>query len=135
MKIAIVSDDEKTISQHFGRAEKYIVVSCEQEKIIERKSLPKLGFCHSSRPHHGRHGGKENPRGSGFGHQSKVSHMQMFENIKDCDILVSRGMGRGAYLDLQQLGIRPIITDIANIETAIQAVMNETIVDHVEKLH
>ena len=36
MKIAIVSDDEQTISQHFGRAEKYIVVSYEQEKIIDR---------------------------------------------------------------------------------------------------
>ncbi|MGB5488390.1 MAG: NifB/NifX family molybdenum-iron cluster-binding protein [Lysobacterales bacterium] len=135
MKIAIVSDDEQTISQHFGRAEKYIVVSCEQENIIERKSLPKLGICHSSRRHHGGHGRNADPRGSGFGHQSKASHMQMYENIEDCDILVSRGMGRGAYLDLQQLGIRPIITDIADIETAIQAVMDNTIVDHVEKLH
>ena len=61
MKIAIVSDDEQTISQHFGRAEKYIVVSCEQENIIERTSLPKLGFCHSSKRHHGRHEHKSDP--------------------------------------------------------------------------
>lgn len=135
MKIAIVSDDEQTISQHFGRAEKYIVISCDQENIIERKSLPKLGLCHSSRRHRGGHEHKADPRGSGFGHRSKASHTQMLENIKDCDILVSRGMGRGAYLDLQQMGIRPIITDIADIETAVQAVMDNTIVDHVEKLH
>ncbi|MDX2417785.1 MAG: NifB/NifX family molybdenum-iron cluster-binding protein [Xanthomonadales bacterium] len=135
MKIAIVSDDEKTISQHFGRAEKYIVVSCEQENIIERKSLPKLGFCHTSKRHHGRHEHQSDPRGSGFGRQSKASHEQMFENIKDCDMLVSRGMGRGAYLDLQQLGIRPIITDIVDIDAAIQAVMDDSIIDHVEKLH
>lgn len=135
MKIAIVSDDEQTISQHFGRAEKYIVVSCEQENIIERKSLPKLGFCHTSKRHHGRHEHQSDPRGSGFGHRSKASHEQMFENIKDCDMLVSRGMGRGAYLDLQQLGIRPIITDIVDIDAAIQAVMDDSIIDHVEKLH
>ena len=135
MKIAIVSDDGQTISRHLGRAENYIVVSYEQEKIIERKSLPKIGFCHSSGQHQGRHEHGSDPRGSGFGHRSKVSHEQMFENIKDCDILVSRGMGRGAYLDLQQLGIRPIITDIDDIELAIQSVMDETIIDHVEKLH
>lgn len=135
MKIAIVSDDEQTISQHFGRAEKYIVVSCEQENIIERKLLPKLGLCHSSKRHHGRHEHKSDPRGNGFGHRSKASHQQMFEGIKDCDVLVSRGMGRGAYLDLQQLGIRPIITDITDIDAAVQAVMDDSIIDHVEKLH
>ena len=135
MKIAIVSDDEQTISQHFGRAEKYIVVSCEQENIIERKSLPKLDFCHTSNRHRGRHEHQSDPRGKGFGHQSKASHQQMFENIKDCDVLLSRGMGRGAYLDLQQLGVRPIITDITDIDAAIQAVMDDSIIDHVENLH
>ena len=50
-------------------------------------------------------------------------------------MLITRGMGRGAYLELQQAGIRPIVTDIADIETAIQATLNNTIIDHVEKLH
>lgn len=59
----------------------------------------------------------------------------MFENITDCDILISRGLGLGAYLDLQSLGIRPILTDIADIETAIEAVLDDTIIDHVENLH
>ena len=135
MKIAIVSDDEQTISQHFGRAEKYIVVSYEQEKIIDRKSLPKLDFCHSSHRHHGKHEHRSDSRGSGFGHNSKVSHEKMFEDIKDCDILISRGMGRGAFLDLQRLGIRPIITDIADIDMAIQAVVDDSIINHIEKLH
>jgi len=135
MKIAIASDDERTISQHFGRAEKYIVVSYEQENIIERKSLPKPGFCHSSKRHHGRHDHKTDPRGNGFGPRSKARHEQMFENIKDCDMLVSRGMGRGAYLNLKQMGIRPIITDIVEIDAAIQAVMDDSIIDHVENLH
>lgn len=135
MKIAIVSDDGQTISQHFGRAEKYIVVSCEQENIIDRKSLPKIDFCHSSQRHHGRHEHRADRRGSGFGRRSKVSHEKLFEDIKDCDILLSRGMGRGAYHELQQLGIKPIITDIDDIESAIQAVMDDTIIDHLEKLH
>ena len=135
MKIAIVSDDEKTISQHFGRAEKYIVVSYEQEKIIERKSLPKPDFCHSSHRHHRRNTHNKDHRGNGFGRRAKDSHEQLFDTIKDCDVLVSRGMGQGAYLDLQQLGIKPIITDIEDIDLAIQAVMDDSIVNHLEKLH
>lgn len=135
MKIAIVSDDNQTVSQHFGRSENYIVISLEHEKIIDRKTLPKAGRCDSGSKRHGKHSHASDARGRGFGHQAQHSHQEMFENIKDCDILVSRGMGRGAYLDLQQLGIRPIVTDIADIDTAVQAVMDDTIIDHVEKLH
>ena len=31
------------------------------------------------------------------------------------NVLMSRGMGLGTYLDLQQSGIRPIVTDIPDI--------------------
>jgi len=135
MKIAFVSDDNQTISQHFGRSENYIVISLEHEKIIDRKTLAKPARCHSGSAHHGKHNHASDARGSGFGHQAKHSHQEMFETIKDCDILISRGMGRGAYLDLQQSGIRPIVTDIADIDTAIEAVVDDTIINHVEKLH
>ena len=135
MKIAIVSDDGQTISRHFGRAENYIVISLEQEKIIERKSLPKQVTCQSSNRDHGRHEHKSDPRGNGFGDRSRRRHEQMFESIRDCDVLVSRGMGRGAYQNLQESGIKPIVTDIANVEVAIQAMLDDTIVDHVENLH
>jgi predicted Fe-Mo cluster-binding NifX family protein len=135
MKIAIVSDDEQTISQHFGQAEKYIVISLEQGKIVDRKTLPKVGNCHSPSRNFGNYGHEPDPRGRGFGHQSRSKHKQMFDNIKDCDIIVTRGMGRGAYLDLQQLGIKPIVTDIADINTAIQAILDNTIINHTDELH
>jgi len=131
MKIAIVSEDGQTISKHFGRAENYVVVSLDKDNIVERKSLPKQGLCHSP----GRHQGRLDPRGRGFGRNAEHSHELMFENIRDCDVVLSRGMGRGAYLGLQSLGIRPILTDIADIETAVQAVMDDTIIDHVDQLH
>jgi predicted Fe-Mo cluster-binding NifX family protein len=135
MKIAIASDDNQTVSQHFGRAENYLVISLEQDRIYERKTLAKPGRCRTTSRGRGKHNHTEDARGSGFGHQAKGAHRDMFENIMDCDILITGGMGRGAYLDLQELGIRPIVTDIADIETAIQAVLDNTIIDHVEKLH
>jgi hypothetical protein len=34
-----------------------------------------------------------------------------------------------------RLNIKPIITDIKNIDDAVQAVINGSIIDHTEKLH
>ncbi len=59
----------------------------------------------------------------------------MFETISDCDMILARGMGRGAYVSAQQFKIRPIVTDIPEIEAAAQAVISGEIVDHTEKLH
>jgi predicted Fe-Mo cluster-binding NifX family protein len=49
--------------------------------------------------------------------------------------LAAFGLGRGAYLDLQKWGIKPIVTDITDVETAIRAVLDDTIINHVDELH
>jgi len=59
----------------------------------------------------------------------------MAEAIKDCQILLARGMGNGAYQSMLQLNIKPIVTDIRNIDEAVKSVINGTIADHTEKLH
>ncbi len=55
--------------------------------------------------------------------------------MSSCHILLARCMGHGAYNGLQHLGIQPIITDIPEIEKAVQAVIDESIEDHPEHLH
>jgi len=37
MKIAVISDDGKTISRHFGRAPYYLVLTVEDGKIVARE--------------------------------------------------------------------------------------------------
>ena len=59
----------------------------------------------------------------------------MFEAIPDCEMVLARGMGQGAYQGLQQKGIQPILTDIADIDTAVEAVIDDSIEDHPERLH
>jgi len=43
MKLAVITDDGKTISQHFGRALSYMVLTIEDGKITEREMRSKLG--------------------------------------------------------------------------------------------
>jgi hypothetical protein len=52
MKIAAITDDGKTISQHFGRASHYLVATVENGQIISRELREKLGHSQfASEPH------------------------------------------------------------------------------------
>lgn len=132
MKIAAITEDGKLIHQHFGRAPYYLVVTVEEGQIVEREMRPKLGHSDfSSEPHaHEEHGA-----GHGFDPAAQNRHAQMAAPIDDCEALLCRGMGRGAYQNLQERGIRPILTDIASIDEAVQAYLDGRIVDRVDRLH
>ena len=133
IKIAAVSDDGQTISQHFGRAQYYIVLTVEDGKIIAREQREKMGHSHFAGEQH--EGEKADPRGHGFAPAEQDRHFQMAEAIKDCQILLARGMGSGAYFSMEHVGIRPVITSISNIDEAALEAAAGTIVDHKEKLH
>jgi predicted Fe-Mo cluster-binding NifX family protein len=133
MKIAAITEDGSTISQHFGRAPKYLVLTLENGRIVGREFRDKLGHTqlHDS-PGHDHHEGQGR---HGYGPAAQERHARMSEAIADCEALLCGGMGRGAYESVQQHNIRPVVTDIRNIEEAAMAYASGGIVDHVEKLH
>lgn len=131
MKIAAITEDGVTISQHFGRAPYYAVLTIENGGIVKREMCDKLGHVHfvGEEEHtdaSGRHG---------FGPTAVDRHTQMVAAIADCQVLLCRGMGWGAHESMRQAGITPIVTDIGDIEAAVQAYLDGTIVDHKEFLH
>lgn len=132
MKIAAITDDGKTISQHFGRAAYYQVATVEDGVIVTRELRDKLGHAHfQNEPHEEDQPGQPH----GFGPASHDRHVRMAESIADCEALLCRGMGAGAYYSMEQRGIRPVVTDIESIEEAFAAYMDGSIADHTEKLH
>jgi predicted Fe-Mo cluster-binding NifX family protein len=132
MKVAVITDDGKTISQHFGRAPYYLVVTVEGGKITGRELREKLGHRHfASQPHEEEH--HCGPHGMGAGSHDK--HLQMSDAITDCEALLCGGMGTGAYRSMQARGIRPVVTELQDIDEAVLAYVNGSIVDRVEKLH
>lgn len=132
MKIAAVSEDGITISQHFGRAPFYIVVTVENQSIISREKRDKLGHAHFSGEPHAE---GEDPRGHGFDPAAQSRHASMAAAIADCQILLARGMGAGAYESMKAAGIQPVVTEFANIDESVRAYLDGTLVDHTEKLH
>jgi predicted Fe-Mo cluster-binding NifX family protein len=132
MKIAVITDDGKTISQHFGRAPYYMVVTVEDGTITEHELRDKIGHNHFvDQPHQEEQPGQQH----GMDAASHNKHLQMAESIADCEALLCRGMGMGAYQSMQVRGIRPVVTDIETIDEAVLAYATGKIVDYVDKLH
>lgn len=132
MKIATITDDRKTISQHFGRASHYMVLIVEDGRITSRELRDKPNHKQFQTEAHKHHELKER---HGYGPSADHRHGRMAETITDCEAVLCRGMGMGAYENMKARNIRPIITDIIDIEDAVMAYVNGQIVDHVEKLH
>jgi predicted Fe-Mo cluster-binding NifX family protein len=132
IKIAFVTDDGSTISQHFGRAQYYEVLTVENGAVTHRERREKAGHhtFAGNESHHEHHG-----EGHGLDDASRGKHLQMAETIKDCGIMLARGMGNGAYQHLMAFGIQPVLTTIPGIDDAAKAVIQGTIEDHPERLH
>jgi predicted Fe-Mo cluster-binding NifX family protein len=136
MKIAFITDNGKTISQHFGRASHYLVVSIENGQEVAREMREKLGHAHFASEHTGHeHGHGHEHHGGGNNPEAHQKHIRMAEAIADCETLVCRGMGMGAYESMKTQGIRPILTTIASIDEALAAYLAGNLTDHPEKLH
>ena len=131
MKIAIITEDGD-ISQHFGRAPFYLVLTIEEGKVVSREMCDKMGHTHFSSQEHA-----AEPQGEkhGMDASSHNKHISMAEAISDCKALLCGGMGRGAYESMRQLNIQPIVSDLTDIEAATQAFIDGKLIDHTELLH
>jgi len=132
MKIAVITDDGKTISQHFGRAAYYLVLTIEEGKIVNREMRNKLGHTHFQSD---THLASTDGSGHGIDPESHNKHINMAETISDCKVLLCGGMGMGAYESMRQLKIKPIVTEETDVDAAAQAFIDGKLIDHTELLH
>jgi predicted Fe-Mo cluster-binding NifX family protein len=79
----------------------------------------------------------EAPTGTGHGMDSSShnKHVSMAEVIADCKALLCGGMGMGAYESMRRLNVQPVVTDLVDIEAAVQAFIDGKLIDHTEFLH
>jgi transcriptional regulator with XRE-family HTH domain/predicted Fe-Mo cluster-binding NifX family protein len=132
MKIAVITEDGKSISQHFGRAPYYQVLTIEEGEIVQRELRDKLGHhqfssLHTEEPHSGAEHGTDPA--------SHDKHVRMAESIADCKVVLCGGMGRGAYESMRRLNITPVVTDLRDIDAAVAAFIDGKLIDHVDLLH
>ena len=132
MKVAAISDDEVNISQHFGRAPFYVVITVAEGKIVAKETRSKAGH-HTFAAHQPpklAHGERH-----GYDEGSRTRHESMAEAISDCQVVLAGGMGWGAYEAIQGYGIKPIVTDVKNIDEAVELYLAGRLPNLMERVH
>ncbi len=132
MKIAVISEDGVTISQHFGRAPLYVVATVENGKVVNKETRNKMGHQHFASMSHAEPGHGER---HGYDADSQSKHAQMAQSIDDCQVLLAGGMGWGAYDSMKSRGIEVIITDVKKIDEALKLYIDGKLPNQMEKLH
>ena len=125
MKIAIVTLDGETVSQHFGRSRYYKIYTLEGNDPVDMEMRERgtghyaQGQSHDHQTHH-EHTHQQG-QGHGYGREADSKHASMAREIADCDVLVAGGMGRGAYESFRNAGLEVILTDLQDINDVVNA--------------
>lgn len=155
-KIAIATNDGKTVSNHFGPTKEYLVVTVADGIVIHTETREKYnhhrgshdeGEHHHNLDHEHHH---DHNHGTGRGlhhhdhddddhehghHHDKHHHNRMIENILDCQYMLVKSMGFPVHDALEAENIKPILTNIKKIDDAVAAVIDGTIDNNTQYLH
>jgi len=131
MKIAAITEDGITISQHFGRAPLYVVVTVEDGEVTNKETRDKAGH-HTFAAHHSDLAPGER---HGYDSGAQTRHASMAEAIADCQVLIAGGMGWGAYESMKSYNIEPVVTDVESIDEAVKLYIDGELINLMDRLH
>ena len=96
MKIAVTSQNRKTVTEHAGVCRKFWVFTVKENQILSKQllELPKEQCFRESNPN------AEHP-------------------LDDIDVLITGGMGNGLTQRLKKKGIQALLTDISDPAEAV----------------
>ncbi len=112
MKIAVTSQNRKSITEHAGRCRKFWIFMIEENSIVDRKllELAKEQPFHESSPH------EPHP-------------------LDDIDVLIAGDMGQGLVNRLGRKGITALITKESDPEQAILRYLNGSLDNQLPNPH
>jgi predicted Fe-Mo cluster-binding NifX family protein len=115
MKLAIASDDQKNIAHHFGRALGFMIFDIQDSKVKGEEYRENIG--------------KSN------GTCGSCNHSAMINNIKDCQTVISFGMGQHIFDDLKENKITAIVAEEKTVKDALAKFLSNELENRIEKLH
>jgi predicted Fe-Mo cluster-binding NifX family protein len=115
VKIAIPTDDGKTVASHFGRAGYFMIVELQDGKEIARRLSENLhARGHGHHGHHEHHEEHENHEGYGhgwhhgnhsFGEGHHHGHEDVFASTGEIQAVIAVRIGPHMFEDLKERGI------------------------------
>jgi predicted Fe-Mo cluster-binding NifX family protein len=105
MKIAMPTDDRKTLATHFGRAAEFAVYETGEGDATLSEFRPNVHV----------HGGERDRQGAGR-HQGAGGGADFEQGLAGVDVLICRGMGRRAEEACAGMGIRVVFTNEGGLD-------------------
>ncbi|UCG51435.1 MAG: NifB/NifX family molybdenum-iron cluster-binding protein [Candidatus Latescibacterota bacterium] len=119
MRVAIASDDGKTIAPHFGKARGFIIYDVEDGKVQSEKFVENTFTGHA--------------RGLSGADHAVDRHGPILQALKDCNAVISHGMGRRIYADLRAVGIEAFVVNETDASEALSLYLRNALTDHPER--
>jgi len=119
VKIAIASDEGRTISSHFGQTRGFVVFDIEDKEVKNREYRLNTFTGHA--------------RGLEGADHGIDRHGPILSALSDCKAVISHGMGRRIYDDLKGAGIEAWVTDETVVQKAIELYLTGELVDRPER--
>jgi len=130
-KIAIPTDDGKTISRHFGQARALLIVTLDNGEITaqELRELPDSGdHDHHHHDHDHDHDHHHHEGGN-------PAHMAKFDYMRDCQVFIGGGMGYPAMQRLQSMGLQVALTDHKYVEDLLEEIKTGQVKHNPRRVH
>lgn len=141
-KIAIPTNNKKDLSKHFGRSKFFAIYSIVENKVAEISYIPLPKHDEHDHQHNHANGSQSQPMGLGMIEKGNKGagggrdfHGDLIELIKDCNVLISGGMGMGMQENLKRTKFKTYLTKIKTIEEAVNSYIDGTLVNDNELLH
>jgi len=115
MRIALASDDGKTIAGHTGRCRGFVIYEVIGGQPTRREYRENRFTAHARGECDGTH---EDGSARGVGHHA---HGALLDALGDCCAVVSRGMGPRLVADLTRAGIDAYVCDESDVGAAVEA--------------
>jgi predicted Fe-Mo cluster-binding NifX family protein len=109
-KIAVATNNQKTVTGHIGKCKAFMIYEIEDDKILNKELRENLFTNH--RMSHRKH-----PYGEGGRHGH--NHTHLIEGLKDCSYLISKGGGWRVVEDLKEYKIATLFTEVELINDAV----------------
>ena len=123
-KIAFPTDDGETISRHLGESRFYLVALMDDAGNTTFEQREKPRHDHAREKADQEHECEHAQRGPA-----------LFTPILDCQVLISGGLGQGAYEHALNQGLDVILPAQKNISDALDAYRAGTLVSDMRRVH
>ncbi len=152
MRVALPSDNERTVAAHMGRCEGFVIYDIEPGRVDRVEYRPNTFTGHAKMRMENPEAAREAAAQSGYGHghgmgpghgvgghghgqgqhggQGGHSHGGVLRGLGDCQMVVALGMGPRLQNDLKQHGIEVCYTRNKQIEEVVQQIAEGAFTSH-----